>query len=145
MSQHPITDAGRRLSDAVRDAHTRKGIGRWIAARCDGRTDGVLYDTRDDAVRITGNRPDAHAYLMVPPHQMPPAEATGWLDLHKRMHAAGVDLKDPNRQGRMPLAPRVNNPRPAHSGLVVPDTIGIQVPRVPWSTPKPGQKPRRNR
>lgn len=120
MSQHPISEAGRHLSDAVREAHTRGGEGRWIAARLeDGRTDGVLYDTKADAVRLTGNRGDDHAYLRVPPGQMPPAEATGWLDLHRRMYAAGMDLRDPDRDVIMPVGPLPR--RSPGAGLLLPD------------------------
>lgn len=91
----PITDEGRRLSDAVDLARLTGGAGRWIAARLsDGGTDGQVYDTRADAVRHQLHEEQC-AYLLVPPAPMPPAEATAWLALHRRMYAAGYKLSDP--------------------------------------------------
>lgn len=133
MSQHPITDAGRHLSDAVREAHTRGAVGRWIAARLeDGRTDGMLYDSRGAAVRHTSNKPDDYAYLMVPPHEMPPAEATAWLDLHRRCYAAGMDLKDP---GAVPVAPLSRPPAPRPSPVVLPNRAERRRYTRPWRKP----------
>lgn len=101
---HPITDRGRRLSEAVETARQRGGVGRFIAARLsDGRTDGQIYDTRDDAVRHQLHATQC-AYLVVPPGPMPPAEATAWLRLHERLYDAGVDLQDPDAANGRTLA-----------------------------------------
>lgn len=96
--QHPITDEGRRLAAAVDAARLMGGEGRWIAARLsDGGTDGVVYDEREHAVAHQLHE-DQCAYLIVPPAPMPPAEATAWIDLHRRMYAAGYRLSDPRQQ-----------------------------------------------
>lgn len=99
---HPITDRGRFLSDAVADARARGGQGRWLAARLsDGKTDGVIYDSRDDAIRHQLHETQC-AYLVVPPGPMPPAEATAWLSLQERLYDAGMRMTDPDlANGRM--------------------------------------------
>lgn len=95
MSQHTISDEGRRLSDAVTVARLAGGEGRWIAARLsDGGTDGEVYDTRADAVRHQLHE-TLCAYVKIPPGVMPPAEATAFLALNRRIYDAGYRLSDP--------------------------------------------------
>lgn len=91
-----ITERGRRLADHVRAARAIGGQGRWIAARLsDGGTDGTVYDTKADAVRHQLHETQC-AYLVVPPAEMPEAEATAWLEMHDKMYAAGYRLQDPD-------------------------------------------------
>jgi hypothetical protein len=88
-----ITDAGRRMSDAHELARAAGGSGRFIAVRLhDGFCDGTIYDERDDAVRHKGAFRELYAYVRVQPGQMPPAEATAWIELHRRAAEAGMPL-----------------------------------------------------
>lgn len=119
---HKITDRGRRLSEAVEYARARGGAGRFIAARLsDGRTDGAIYDTRDDAVRHQLHATQC-AYLVVPPAPMPPAEATAWLDLHERLYDKGIDLQDPDAANGRALM------RMAHETPAVAAGLGLGAP-----------------
>jgi hypothetical protein len=99
--RYAVTDRGRRLAEHVRAAQAIGGQGRWVAARLsDGATDGTVYDTKADAVKHQLHETQC-AYLVVPPTQVPPAEATAWLELHERMYAAGYRLQDPDTQPMM--------------------------------------------
>lgn len=103
MSQHHVTDEGRRLSDAVTAARLLGGEGRWIAARLsDGGTDGAVYDTRADAVRHQLHE-TLCAYVKIPPGPMPPAEATAFLALNRRIYDAGYRLSDPDGGAPPPM------------------------------------------
>lgn len=128
-TQHPITDAGRRMSEAYRAAVASGGQGRWLAVKlADGRPVGVsetrpdVFDTRADAVRHAPE--DAHAFVQIGPMAMPPAEATAWIDLHRRTWQAGFRFTDPGSPTPIPdLGPMATQPRPGvrPSGLVIPD------------------------
>lgn len=88
-----ITDAGRRMADAHEVARVAGGHGRFIAVRLsDGWSNGDVYDTRDDAVRHQSGFAELYAYVKVQPGPMPPAEATRWIDFHKRAADAGMPL-----------------------------------------------------
>lgn len=93
----PITDRGRRLSEAVTLAGLAGGRGKWIAARLsDGRTDGNVYDTRADAIRHQLHETQC-AYVMVPPDgAMPEADATAFLEVNEKAYDAGYRLSDPS-------------------------------------------------
>jgi hypothetical protein len=95
IGQLPATDRGRRLSDAVREARAAGAEGWWIAARLsDGGTDTKVYPSKEDAVKWQLHETQC-AYLQLPPMDMPPAEAEGWLALHERAYEAGMRLSDP--------------------------------------------------
>ncbi len=99
-----VTDDGRRLADAVQLAVSLGGAGRWVAARLsDGGTDGNIYDTRRDAIRHQLHEEQC-CYVLIPLTGMPPAEATAYLEFHRRRSEAGMRMVDP--EGPMPLAPR---------------------------------------
>lgn len=105
--RYAVTDRGRRLADHVRAARSIGGEGRWIAARLsDGATDGIVYDTKADAVRHQVTETQC-AYMVVPPAAMPEAEATAYLELHEKMYAAGYRLQDPDTQ---PIMTRADMP-----------------------------------
>lgn len=111
----PVSDDGKRLSEAVRKAIAAGGRERWIAARLsDGGTDGNVYDTRRDAVRHQLHE-DQCCYVLVPPGgDMPPHEATAYLKFHRLRQEAGISMVDPEAQAPAPLmAPAV--------GIVVPN------------------------
>lgn len=100
----PVSDDGKRLSDAVAVAIAAGGRGRWIAARLsDGGTDGNVYDTRGDAIRHQLHEEQC-CYVLIPPMgQMPPHEATAFLEFHRRRVKAGFSMVDPEQQAPMPL------------------------------------------
>lgn len=119
----PVTDEGKRLSEAVTLAILSGGRGRWIAARLsDGGTDGNVYDTREDAIRHQLHE-DQCCYVKVPPAgEMPPLEATGYIEFNRRRVKAGMRMVDPEAAAPMPLAlpsfanraaRRARHPRPA--------------------------------
>lgn len=102
-----ITDAGRRMSEAVNLARLAGGRGRWLAIRIDdghAHDNGQIYDTRRDAIRLVGNAFESlYSYVKIPPGPMPPAEATRWLQLHEELRRAGLRLSDPD--GPTPMLP----------------------------------------
>lgn len=121
-TQHPITDAGRRLAEAVDSARQQGGEGRWMCvALRDGAWSGDIYDSRADAIRH--NSEGAHAFLMIPPMRMPSAEATAWIELHRKVWDGGLRFTDPGTPVPIPdLGPTATLPRPGvrPSGLVIP-------------------------
>lgn len=128
-TQHPITDAGRRMSEAVAKARQAGGMGRWIAvAMADGSWNGDIYDSKADAIRHADE--SRHAYVMVPPMPMPPAEATAWIDLHRRLFDSGWRMTDPDQPVPVPALGATPGPRSGRrpSGLVIPDRT-LRTPR----------------
>jgi hypothetical protein len=127
-TQHPITDPGRRMSEDYALALSQGGVGRWLAFRLDtgkaigpkGRPD--IFDTRADAVR---HAPEgAHAFVCIAPLPMPPAEATAWIELHRKTWAEGFRFTDPGATMPIPaLGPTATHPRPGQrpSGLIIPN------------------------
>lgn len=117
--QHVTTDEGRRLSAAHEHARAAGGTGRFLSFRLsDGGTDGAVYDTWDDARRFGALHADQCGILLVQPGQMPPAEASAWLHLHRRMRDAGLDLTDPDAVNGALLAQRM--PTSLAAGLALP-------------------------
>ena len=122
-TQHPITDQGRRLADAVSAARQQGGAGRWIGVTmAEGDWNGDIYDTRADAARHLDE--SRHAILMVPLMPMPPAEATAWIDLQRRVWEGGFRFTNPDAAEPVPdLGPMATAPRPGvrPSGLIIPN------------------------
>lgn len=84
-------DAGRRLSDAITlhlSAATAQGdmfaaVGRWVAAKLeDGSTDGILYETKDEAVRGQ-SLPKICCYVKIPPDGMPAHDALRYIQINR--------------------------------------------------------------
>lgn len=100
----PVSDEGKRLTQAVLEARAAGGEGRWIAARLsDGSTDGNIYDLKQQAIDHQVDE-TLCAYLQVPPAAMPPQEATRWIEMHRGMYAAGMRLQDPGGRTAEPLS-----------------------------------------
>ncbi len=93
----PVTEKGKRLSEAVTIAILSGGRGRWIAARLsDGKTDGKIYDRKSDAVRHQLHETQC-AYVQVPMvGDMPENEASQFLEVAERLYRAGYRLSDPD-------------------------------------------------
>lgn len=108
------SDAARRLSDAVSLHLTVSGFaaaGKYIAARLsDGATDGVLYDTKADAVRHQLHETQC-AYVCVPPDGMGYREAEIYLAFNRKLYDAGFRMPDPDHEVHMPQTMTLNQIR----------------------------------
>lgn len=70
---------------------------KWVAIRLsDGKSDGVLYDTRGDAIRHQLHMTQC-AYVCVPPGGMNPCQAESFMRMHRLAYDAGAQLIDPDR------------------------------------------------
>jgi hypothetical protein len=82
--------------------------GRWVAIRLsDGGSDGVMYDTRPQAITHQFHEKQC-CYVRIPPfgQLMNPREAESYLVLHRSMYDAGYRLQDP--QDPAPIKPLIN-------------------------------------
>lgn len=97
------SDAAKRMADTV-TLHSLTGAWlRWCAIRLsDGGSDGVIYDTRADAVRHQLHE-TLCAYIRVPPGGMAAREAEAVLAYHRAVYDAGFRLPDP--EAFVPLMP----------------------------------------
>lgn len=90
-----FSDAAKRISDAVHQAIVDGHRNRWMAfALEDGAGDGVIYDSKADAIRFHGNRYRQHLYLRVPWDMMTPRAAEVYLHLHRQLKAIGQHPDD---------------------------------------------------
>lgn len=96
-------DTAKRLSDIVNSMVVLYPldtiINSWIAVRLsDGGTDGVLYETRADAVRHQAHETQcAYLSLRAAPAGMPINEAHVYLKFHRDAYNAGYVFTDPER------------------------------------------------
>jgi hypothetical protein len=98
---HRYSDAANRASDTIRlhiIASHLNGVDctdRWVAIRLsDGGSDGVLYDTRRDAINHQLHEKSC-AYIRVPPDDVSPRAAEAFLNFVRQAHDAGMPLADP--------------------------------------------------
>lgn len=104
-----FSDAAKRASDAINGKLTwsRDAVQKWMAFRLsDGDTDGVLYDTKLDAIRHQLTETQC-MYVCLPPTGTSPAQMETYLDLHRRLYDQGARLVDPDDQqgGRQYIPP----------------------------------------
>lgn len=98
------SDAARRVVDTY-NLHKLAGelhetVGKWFACALeDGTTDGVLYDTKKEAIRGQHHNEFYYMYLQVTPGDMDLRAAATLLDLHRRMYAAGLRIPDRDHHG----------------------------------------------
>jgi hypothetical protein len=79
-----------------------EAAGKWVAARLsNGGTDGVLYDTRQDAIRHQLHE-NLCAYVLVLHGGMGPHEAEVFLKWNRALYDAGYRMPDPEREAVMP-------------------------------------------
>lgn len=80
---------------------------KWVAVRLrDGKSDGVLYDSKREAVRHQSDE-KLCAYINVPPNGMTPCRAESFLATMRRLYDAGWRLTDPDSTtGGPDLIPR---------------------------------------
>jgi hypothetical protein len=93
------SDAAKRVSDAYRLHTTALGAaaaGRWMAVSlAEGTGDGVLYDSKTDAVRHQHGNESWFAYLVIGPWDMDVCEAEDYLAAVRLWAKAGIPLTDP--------------------------------------------------
>lgn len=99
------SDAAHRLSDAVTLAllaDRADNVGRYLAARLsDGGTDGVLYDTRADAVRHQLHEHQC-VYVLITPDGMTPRDAEIVLTFWRLAYDKGFRGVTPPRDLQIP-------------------------------------------
>lgn len=106
------SDAAKRVSDQYRLHRTALGmaaVGRWFAVRIsDGTSDGVLYDTRRDAVRHQHHNETYYAFIAIGPYDMDVAEAEEFVSTVRTLYDANIRLTDPDHvAGGREVIPRV--------------------------------------
>ena len=92
-------DSSKRCADFVNLHWAALGfgsVGKWVAIRLrDGSSDGVLYDTKRDAVRHQFDE-FLCAYVRLIGMQMTVCEAEIFLETHRRLYDRGFRLADPD-------------------------------------------------
>jgi hypothetical protein len=100
------SDAAKRVSDTYRLHKTALGydaIGQWFAAAlADGSSNGVLYETKRDAVRCQHHNEQWYAFIQLGPWDMDVCEAESFIGTVRALYDAGLRLPDPDhaRGGR---------------------------------------------
>ncbi len=98
-------DASKRCADQVNLHAVAGGFGRWVAIRLsDGGSDGVLYDTRRDAIRHQLHE-TLCAYIVVPLIGMQYREAQAVLHVHRKTYDQGHRMADPEGRQAEPMIP----------------------------------------
>lgn len=100
-----ISDAGRRASDVINThvaAHGVSGaVNKWVAiSLSNGGSDGVLYDSRADAVKFQLHEMLC-AYISIPPGGTTPEDMTRYLEIVRNLYNSGHRLSDPAQDPSM--------------------------------------------
>lgn len=106
MAASPMvhSDAAKRCSSTITLHSVTGNGGKWAAIRLsDGGSDGVVYDTRADAIRHQLHE-TLCAYVQIPHDHMPPEHAERFLAFHRKCYDAGLRLSDPDDR-RHPVMP----------------------------------------
>lgn len=97
------TDAGRHCADAVNLALEIGGLGKWIAVRLsDGKSDGNIYDTKDEAIRHQLWEFQC-AYIKIPPGGMQREHGARFLEVNRKLYDKGMRIADPDREAILPF------------------------------------------
>ena len=124
------SDEGRRLAEAHNIALLAGGVGRWIAVRLsDGGTDGVIYDTRADAIRHQLHERQCY-YCQIQPGPMTPRSGTRVIKGMREIYASGkVDMAAPDGAAPCVIVPAVDNEaRAAFARSLAKADIGRRLP-----------------
>lgn len=104
-------DAARRIADIVNAQAVAQPfdvlVRSWMAFKLsDGTSDGVLYDSRPDAIRHQSNESEClYLCLREAPGGMLPMQAQALINFHRMAYDAGGRVTHPSdRQMIMPLA-----------------------------------------
>lgn len=94
------SDAAKRIYDTYhlhRSVDLYNAIGKWFAAALnDGSTDGVLYDSKRDAVIHQHHNEQFYTFLQITPANITICNAEVMLTVARRMYDAGLNLTDPD-------------------------------------------------
>ncbi len=94
------TDPAKRLCDQYNLHKIGAGInsvGKWIAVRLiDGSSDGVLYDSKRDAVRHQHHNEQLYTFVKIIPPSMNVCEAEVFMATARNLYDAGLRLTDPD-------------------------------------------------
>jgi hypothetical protein len=106
------SDAAKRVSDTYRLHRTVMGgdaIGGFFAVKlADGTSDGVLYDTKRDAVRHQHHNEQWYAFVAVGPFDMDVCAAETFIGTVRTFYDAGLRLPDPEHaRGGLDVVQRV--------------------------------------
>jgi len=106
INAYGFSDAAKRLSDTVNMHAIAGSWGKWIAVRLsDGGTDGVLYDSRADAIRHQLHE-KLCAYVLVPIDGMTLRAAESYMRFVRQAYDAGFRLADPGGPDHIPALTR---------------------------------------
>lgn len=107
----------------------------WMAFKlADGSSDGTLYDSRSDAIRMTTNKADRYFFLSMRAcvHGMTPKEATQVLALTRVQSERGRYHPRTDDGGQEPIAPITTDD---YMSELVSTKLG-----VPWVIPELGTR-----
>jgi len=110
------SDSAKRAADSINlhiHANGHDAFGKWVAIRLsDGSSDGVLYDTRVDAIRHQLHERQC-AYFRIPPfgETISVAEAETFLNYNRSIYDAGYRMPDPEAPALIPQLTPVVAPR----------------------------------
>lgn len=100
------SDAAKRISDTYRlhaSALGAAAIGRWFACKlADGTGDGVLYDSKRDAVAHQGHNEKLFIFLSIGPYDLGPCDAEQLLAVQRLYYDRGLRWPDPDHAGGGP-------------------------------------------
>lgn len=94
------SDAAKRLADTWnlhRAANPYGSLGKWFAAAlADGHTDGVLYDSKRDAVVHQRHNEQYYTFVKIIPSTMSVCEAEVMLRIARALYDKGMRMADPD-------------------------------------------------
>lgn len=101
------SESAHRCSDAIRLHIVAGSGGKWAAIRLsDGGSDGIVYDTRADAVRHQLHETQC-AYVCIPWDDMSPRSAENFLKINRELYDAGLRMTDPDATETPALPQRI--------------------------------------
>ena len=111
LQRRDHSDAAKACSDAVNLHVSALGfdaMGKWVAVSlATGKSDGVLYDLKRDAIRHQLHE-QVCAYVCIPPTGMNVCDAENYMALHRRLYKAGMGIIDPDaKNGGKSVIPRL--------------------------------------
>lgn len=131
-----LRSAAQRMSDAVNIAVALgpdSAPGRYMAfSLADGSTDEVVYDTRNDAVRHTANKPGAYCYVCLTPDGMTVRVCERFLSGHRALYASGHRIPHPEDVGGLEIELPQRTEAWKQSGLILPGHLQPPPPNPLW-------------
>lgn len=96
------SDSAKRLCDMYNLHRIGAGIdcvGKWFAAALsDGRSDGVLYDNKQECVRHQHHNEQHYTYIKMAPSSMNECEAEVMLKTARNLYDMGLRMVDPDHK-----------------------------------------------